>query len=179
MKTRWIDINKGDTENVNIRSRFVAKEFNTGEEAGLFAATPPLEALRFLVSKAATQQEGERRGEAVIMISDVARAFFEAPVKREICIELPKEDKTEEDNEEDMVGLLQMSLYGTRDAAINFQQEVATFMERLGFMQGQYNPCTFWHAQRQLRTLVHGDDFVTQGGRQEVEWLKQRMMERF
>ena len=37
----------------------MAKEFNNGEEDGLFAATPPLEALRMLVSDAATK--GKRR----------------------------------------------------------------------------------------------------------------------
>ncbi len=43
----------------------------------------------------------ERRNEEekVIMVNDVARAFFEAPVKREICIELPEEDKSLEDME--------------------------------------------------------------------------------
>ena len=45
VKTRWIDINKGDWENPNFRSRFVAKEFNDGVAEGLFASTPPLEAL--------------------------------------------------------------------------------------------------------------------------------------
>ena len=39
--TRWLDINKGDGANPNYRSRFVAKEFNTGAQEGLFAATPP------------------------------------------------------------------------------------------------------------------------------------------
>ena len=39
--TRWIDINKGDGANPNYRSRFVAKEFNTESQEGLFAATPP------------------------------------------------------------------------------------------------------------------------------------------
>ena len=43
--TKWIDINKGDDENPNYRSRFVAKEFNNTQMDGLFAATPPLEAM--------------------------------------------------------------------------------------------------------------------------------------
>ena len=43
IKTRWIDINKGDDQARNYRSRFVAKEFNGREVDGLFAATPPLE----------------------------------------------------------------------------------------------------------------------------------------
>ena len=41
--TRWIDINKGSAQDPCYRSRLVAKEFNTGAEEGLFAATPPLE----------------------------------------------------------------------------------------------------------------------------------------
>ena len=45
VKTRWIDINNGDEQTPVYRSRLVAKEFNTQEEEGLFAATPPLEAL--------------------------------------------------------------------------------------------------------------------------------------
>ena len=91
----------------------------------MFAATPPLEALRALVSRAATVGE-MAMGEQVVMINDVARAFFEAPITRMVCIELPKEDMTEEDIREDRVGVLNMSLYGTRDAAVNFQSEVET-----------------------------------------------------
>ncbi len=40
------------------RSKAVAKEFNDGAISGLFAGTPPLEALRSLVSEAGTISEG-------------------------------------------------------------------------------------------------------------------------
>eukprot|EP00974_Lingulodinium_polyedra_P077843 7535890-Lingulodinium_polyedra.AAC.1 len=56
VRTRWIDINKGDTANPNYRSRLVAKEFNNGEEDGLFASTPPLGALRLLISQVASRR---------------------------------------------------------------------------------------------------------------------------
>ena len=88
---------------------------------GLFAVAPPLEALRPLVSEAGTIGEEEK----VIMINDVARAFFEANATRQMCIELPEEDKTPKDVKNDNVGLLQMSLYGTIDAATIWQEEVA------------------------------------------------------
>ena len=42
--TRWIDINKGDDENEEYRSRLVAKEIKMNRREDLFAATPPLEA---------------------------------------------------------------------------------------------------------------------------------------
>ena len=174
IQTRWIDVNKGDIENPEIRCRLVAKEFNTGEQEGLFAATPPLEALRLLVSDAATVQDGRSR--KVIMINDVARAFFEAPMKRTVCVELPWEALTEEERTsgQQVVGLLQMSLYGTRDAAINFQAEVGRFMSSIGFKQGKYNPCTYHHKTKDIKTMVHGDDFVSTGNREGMDWLKRK-----
>ena len=49
-----IDINKGDGENPNVRCRLVRNEFRTGPDDVLFASTPPLEALRLVISRAAT-----------------------------------------------------------------------------------------------------------------------------
>ena len=109
------------------------------------------------------------------MLSDVARAYFEAPVKREICIELPEEDWELEDGQEDLVGVMNKSLYGTRNAAASFQQYVKMFMEGVGFKQGKYNPCTYWHPVRDLKSLVHGDDFATSGEDEDLPWLKQKM----
>ena len=106
IQTRWIDVNKGDNENPNYRSRLVAKEFNTGAVDGLFAATPPLEALRLLISLAATVDTNKSGTRNVIMINDVARAFFEAPATRAVCVKLPPEAG----QTQDMVGVLQLSL---------------------------------------------------------------------
>ena len=106
VKTRWIDINKGDLENPLHRSRFVAKEFNDGAIDGLFASTPPLEALRYLISEAATIRKGAKGQKKIIMLNDVSRAFFEAPVKRNLCIELPEEERIEG---QDDVGILDYS----------------------------------------------------------------------
>ena len=113
------------------------------------------------------------------MVSDVARAFFEAPATRNVCVEIPKEDKTEADVRHDKVGHLKMSLYGTRDAAMNWAEEVAKEMRKLGFRRGRYNPCLYYHEARNLRTFLHGDDFATVGTRQEVSWFKQALERRF
>ena len=72
-----------------------------------------------------------------------------------------------------------MSLYGTRDAAMNWQEEVAIFMAKLGFKRGKYNPCLYHHAARGLFTFLHGDDFATVGTRPEVAWLKKSLETRF
>ena len=44
IKGRWVDTNKGDS--ACPRARFVAKEYNVGVDPTLYAATPPLEALK-------------------------------------------------------------------------------------------------------------------------------------
>lgn len=166
LKTRWIDINTGDDDNPALRSRFVGKEFNTGPMEGLFAGTPPLEALRALVGDAATLDTEESK---VIEVDDVSRAFFEADMQKDVCIELPAEDLDDKELNEDLVGYLHKSLYGTRDAATNSQEEIARLLVSNGFIRGKYNPCLYHHPGKQLKTLVHGDDFVTVGRRSVVK----------
>ena len=175
IKTRWIDINKGDDKNPVYRSRFVAKEFNNGEAQGLFAGTPPLEALRYLMHDAATRGPEQK----VVMINDIARAFFEAKTQRKVCVELPAEDLDANDAGKDLVGLLNMSLYGTRDAAKNWQEEVGAMMKSWGFAQGRYNPCLYYHPVWKIRTLVHGDDFVSTGGRESMQQFRKVLEHRF
>ena len=106
------------------------------------------------------------------MINDVARAVFEAKATRDVCVELPEEDISPEDRRRDMVGHLVMSLYGTRDAAMNWQEEVARVMRSWGFTRGKYNPCLCMHKELGVDTLVHGGDFVTTGHREEVRKFK-------
>ena len=128
-----------------------------------------MEALRCLIHEATTIRATYEPHTEVIMINDVARAFFEAPAVRQVCVELPDEDKSSSDRTMDKVGHLKMSLYGTRDAAMNWQEEVAKEMSKWGFRRGRYNPCLYYNAGTGLMTLVHGDDFVSVGPRKSAE----------
>ena len=56
---RWIDINKGDNINENYRSRLVAREIKTNNRPDLFAATPPLEALKVIISILTSANKGD------------------------------------------------------------------------------------------------------------------------
>ena len=73
---RWIGINKGDVDSPNCRSRLVAREINTHKRDDLFAATPPLEALKVILSMTVSANKGE-----VITVNDISRAFFHAKVE--------------------------------------------------------------------------------------------------
>ena len=114
----WIDCNKQDDKNPLYRSRLVGKEFNTYKDETLFASTPPVEAMRMIISLAATNNE---KGKFKIMTNDVSRAYFYAPVKEghTIYVKLPEEDILP--GEENMCGRLNYSMYGTRRAATNWQ----------------------------------------------------------
>ena len=59
IKVKWVDRNAGDRQRVNARSRQVAKQINTGKEQGMFASTPPLEALRRQLSATVTRKQAQ------------------------------------------------------------------------------------------------------------------------
>jgi len=94
--------------------------------------------------------------------------------RRDVFVELP-----EEDAEEGMCGWLVKSLYGTRDAAQNWEQEYTEFMTSIGFKAGIASPCTFRHESREIRAVVHGDDFTLIGSRKSLDWFKSRIEGRF
>ena len=61
VSVRWVDTDKGITEML-IRSRLVARDFKGGDKGrdDLFAETPPLEAKRLSLSRAATRRRDGR-----------------------------------------------------------------------------------------------------------------------
>ena len=85
---------------------------------------------------------------------DVKSAYFHAQARRRAFVNLPHEDK-----EEGMCGLLK-SVYGTRDAAQNWEYEYRGFMTKIGFRAGEASPCVFHQREREIRVVIHGDDFT-------------------
>lgn len=171
---RWIDTNKGDSINPRIRSRLVGKEFRTGPDDALYASTPPLEALRLVLSKAATVVEGEEKND--IMINDVSRAYFYAKSTRCMYIEIPPEDpKTHPDD----LGRLRLCLYGIRDAALNWQRTLSDHLVENGFVRVVGHPSVFHHPKRQIWTLVHGDDYCSSGSAASLDWLQGVLEKRY
>ena len=172
--TRWLDVNKGDSINWNYRARLVAREIKRDKREDLFAATPPLESLRMITSICAGNQHSRHPADNFIMMTnDVKRAYFHAAATRPIYIKIPKEDW--EEGDEDKVGRLNLSLYGTRDAAQNWARTVTTTLTTLGFKVGEHSPCNFRHESRGIALTVHGDDFTSTGRESELRWLDQQL----
>ena len=108
----------------------MAKEIKRDSRDDLFAATPPLEAKKMLFSLAMTKGVGyhsNKKGGMKIDFIDVRRAYFHAKCRRDVYIRLP-----EEDHQEGMCGKLGMSMYGTRDAAQNWEEEYMEFLTSIG-----------------------------------------------
>ena len=53
-----------------------------------------------------------------------------------------------------------MSMYGTRDAALNWADEYSATLVAEGYVRGEANPCLSWHPRIEVSIMVHGDDFV-------------------
>ena len=95
------------------------------------------------------------------MYADVSRACFYANAERPVYVKLPAEDT--EPGDEGKCGRLRMSMYGTRDAALNWANEYADTLRGAGFKQGASNTCLFHNQEIGVSIMVHGDDFVAIG----------------
>ena len=82
IKVRWVDTNKGTEEAPEVRSRLVAMELKsrTGDmnPFDVFSATPPIEAVRLVVSHAASYDPHGGGGERGLMVVDMRRSYFNA-----------------------------------------------------------------------------------------------------
>jgi hypothetical protein len=167
--SKWVDVNKGDEKRPLIRSRFVVKEIATYKSDDFFAATPPLEALRLLLSMAASSGHDIK-----VEVLDARKAHLHAFAERTVFVKLPPEV-----DEPGWCARLVRCLYGTRDAPKRWQAFLDEQLVALGFAKGRASPCCFFHAQLGVRCIVHGDDFVLSGTAGALDEVKARMHERF
>ncbi len=85
VSVRWVDIWKA----VEVRSRLVARDFKGGDKDrdDLFAATPPLESKRLLVSRAATRVKGKLVRK--LLFIDAKKAHLNPRCEEDVYLELP------------------------------------------------------------------------------------------
>ena len=70
-------------------------------------------------------------------------------------------------------------MYGTRDAAQNWEVAYCQFMAESGFTSGKATPCTFHNRGRNIRVVVHGDDFTILGAERDLDWFRSQIQTRF
>ena len=115
-----VDTKCVDTESVRGRAHADqitnAREFKSDDWPDLNAGTPPLEALKAIISIEANHKETFS-----IMHIDVSCAYFHAKAQRTVLIRLPAVDRMGTDAGK--LGLIKKSMYGTRDAASDWERD--------------------------------------------------------
>ena len=177
---RWVDVNKGDEQNPNYRSRLVARQLKATDRSGqtYFAPAPPLEALRTVLSLAMTRigkhvpnWDPSSPDRTQLSFVDVRRAYFNAKVDQDeepVYVDLPPEDE----DSGSMCARLLRHMYGTRRAADGWQEEYSSLMVKLGFLQGDSCPNVFQHPEKCTAGSVHGDDFTSSGPKTPLDWFE-------
>ena len=164
---KWVDTNKGTDANPEIRCRLVARDFKGPEKdrEDLFAATPPWELKRLLMSHAADTSRGKVRK---MLLIDVKKAHLNSVCWEDVYIELPAEvgAGTEE------IGKLRRWLYGFRPAAAAWENHYAEKLVGEGFKRGVSSPVSFYHDEKDINLVVHGDDFTFTGDQPGLQWVE-------
>jgi hypothetical protein len=154
VSVRWVDTDKGTEGVPNIRCRLVARDFKSRDDRDredLFAATPPLELLKCLLSKAVSGSKCRK-----ILVIDVKKAHLNPECDQDVYIELPPEANPGPGK----CGKLVHWLYGFRPAAQAWENHYSSNLEKAGFYKGDASPVLFWHAELDISCVVHGDDFT-------------------
>eukprot|EP00969_Alexandrium_andersonii_P354602 15442530-Alexandrium_andersonii.AAC.1 len=109
----------------------------------MFAATPPLEALRLLLSDLATRRrgcaDGGRRGPRKALLIDVRKAHLHAYVEEDMYVALPPEVA-----QPGLCVKLCRSLSGTRAAPARREALHTSVLESFGFVRGKASACCFY-----------------------------------
>ena len=71
-------------------------------------------------------------------------------------------------------------MYGTRDAAQNWEAEYQEFMIKdCQFKSCLTTPCMFYLKEKNLRAVIHGDDFTVLGPHYSLMWFREQIKKRF
>ena len=100
----------------------MAREFKRGDKQDLHAETPPLDTSKAIISIAANHKQTFS-----IMRIDVSRAYFHAKAQK--LVRMPAEDKMG-------VDLSKKAMYGTRDAANNWERDEQEHLESWRYQVG-------------------------------------------
>ena len=162
---RWVDVDKGFGV---VRGRLVAKDFkpksSVGDRDDLFAAMPPLEAVKLLVAQGAAEASGSAPRK--LMFIDISKAHLYGKMETDEYVQLPAERAVP-----GKCAKLVYTLYGMRMAASNWEREYTKTLVELGFEVGRASSVVFYHPGRKIRIVVHGDDFIIEGEERDLWYV--------
>jgi hypothetical protein len=173
VSTKWVDTSKAG----GVRSRWVARDFKKKGEKDredLFASMPPLEAKKAVFRMAATKMKKPAvrgRGRMKLLFIDVRKAHLNGVCDKEVYVELPEEAGAPEGK----CGKLKRWLYGMRPAAQAWEKDYSDRLQEVGLARGLYSPVVFFDKTKELRLVVHGDDFTFLGYEKDLDDIEEKM----
>ena len=102
---------------------------------------------------------------------DVRKAYFNGNPKRNLFMSFPRELGLPPN----LVGRQVRCVYGTRDAGEIWEDWYRDCLEDMGLSSGVSFPCCFFHKERDLACVVHGDDLTCPGSDTTLNWYAAQM----
>ena len=180
---RWVDTNKGDEQKENYRSRLVVKEVKRAKAPEermstieLFSSTPPLEAVRLLLSLMVTERTSRRGGTLKLACWDVSRAHLYGEVQRLIFVDLPEGLEVKGNGGgKRYCAKLRKAMYGCQDSSKTWQDDHTRRLSAEGHLQGKSSGSVYYHKETGSTTVVHGDDFLTLADQEAIDGMDKKL----
>jgi hypothetical protein len=122
-----------------------------------------------LISRAATRRKDGRKRK--LLFIDARKAHLNPKCEKDVYISLPEEAGCPEG----MCGKFNFWLYGFRPAAAAWEKFYASKLEEAGFEREISCGVVFYHPERDLSMVVHGDDFTGCGVDEDLDWIQELM----
>lgn len=170
--SRWVDHRKRLPDGTYIvRSRLVIQEFALGGRVDLFAGTNPAWVLRFFISLHASRRSAGRERTRKICPYDISVAFLHAKLEEKIAVRPPRDMRRKGRR-----WRLKVALNGTRKASQLFQDLVVVVMTEFGFIRIKTVPLLFFHEERTIDMVWHGDDALGGGEDRDIDDLDSHLL---
>ena len=171
---KWVLKNKRD----EVRARLVVREIKKAksdeeklEPSDVFAAMPPVESLKALVSHVMTERVDKRGRILVLAVFDISRAHFYGVCERDVHVE-----PLAELHRPGLVAKLNKTMYGTQDASNAWQRLLGEQLLSNGFELGASNPALY--RSELVNGFCHGDNFVTAAAEHQIESCRTLLQEK-
>ncbi|CAK0788952.1 unnamed protein product [Prorocentrum cordatum] len=110
----------------------------------------------------------------LIRLWDISNAFFHSEMDDDVCVVPPSGEE-----EPNVVWQLRKALHGTRRASKLFQHKVIATLTDQGFIRMSATVTVFYHVQKGIYIVVHGDDFMAVGTHDDLRWLNKILEAKF
>eukprot|EP00971_Amphidinium_carterae_P340124 6478300-Amphidinium_carterae.2 len=173
VSSRWKDINKGDQDNIQVRSKLIGREFKKPGVDSLFTATPPWMAFRAVFSSFMTREHKNKHNNKMMLLLDVKRVFLNTPTRSTLCVTPPHLEGT------DKTWLLMKTMYGTLSASSDYQAAFCEALRAVGLEKSLSTPYCWHETSTDCKLCFHSDDIAIEGNEDAIDKIHHELGKSF